>query len=228
MEGATASVRRFLPCKPSFWQWIGYKRHLGSNGRGMLRNLCLFLAQISVLEVYATFDSFPQPWCHLLLQPLFLPYKSCSSYTLKLPSTGPHHYQALPLSPVLILSQSLVHQVSKSQLSTPSSDFLLVFLPNWLLISPINLISLAFSPSRVFVLDFSPWGLCLSVFTLIFYTLVQPQCTQSSSGPFFPSFVLHSPSYVSTAQKLGFFWQRCNITLKRFFDPSCNSQGLHH
>lgn len=132
----------------------------------------------------------------------FLSYKSCSSYNLKLPSSSPHRYHSLPLSPVLILSQSLVHQVSKFQFSTPSWDFLLkipVFLPDWLLISPADLIFLAFSRSWVFVLDFSPQGLCLSVFTLSFYTSVQSQCTQSSSGPFFPSFVLHSPSYVSTA-----------------------------
>lgn len=192
MDGVTASVRCSLPCKPSFWLWISYERHLGRDSRGTLRNLCLFLAEISVLELYVTFDPVPQPWCLLLLAPWFFPYKSYSSFTLKLPSTGPHHYHALPLSPVLILSQSLVHQVSKSQFSTPSWDFLLkfpVFLPNWLpLISPVDLISLAFSPSWVFVLDFSPQGLCLNVFTLSFYTLVQLQYILSPhQGHSFPT-----------------------------------------
>ena len=69
----------------------------------------------------------------------------------------------------LISSQSPVHQVSKSQYSFPSWDFLLkfpIFLPKWPpFISPADLISPASSPSQVFVLDFSPQGPCLSVLT---------------------------------------------------------------
>lgn len=101
MEGITTAVRCCLPCKPSFWQWVSYKRHLGRYGRpcseifGSSQQRAVYLSCTWLLTHFLSLDVF----CFYTL--CFFPYQGCSSFTLNLPSTDPHHYyHALPLSPV--------------------------------------------------------------------------------------------------------------------------------
>lgn len=99
MGGIITAVRCSHPCKPLFWQWVSYTRHLGKD-----RKLCsgifgsslqgaVHLSCTQLLTHFLSLDIF----CLYTLD--FFPYRTCSSSTLKLPSTGLHHYPALPLPP---------------------------------------------------------------------------------------------------------------------------------
>lgn len=99
MEGIITAVRCSHPCKPSFWQWVSYTRHVGKK-----RSLCseifgsslqgaVHLSCTQLLTHFLSLDIF----CFSALH--FFPSRTCSSSTLKLPSTGPHHYPAFPTAP---------------------------------------------------------------------------------------------------------------------------------
>lgn len=99
MEGIITAVRCSHPCKPPFWQWVSYTRHVGKKAGSAQKSLALPCKEQCTWVAQNFWPIFPAMTFSSSLLSIFFPSRTYFSSTLKLPSTGPHHYPAFPLPP---------------------------------------------------------------------------------------------------------------------------------